>query len=121
MKLTEIQIDRFGIWRNLTLPVRAHGLCVFYGLNEAGKTSLRKFIRGVLFGFTGRGSQVDPAVQERFCAAGSLQIEDASGTRRIHRAAVAGSAGDARLITDEAAVPVPAAQQGITAEIDEQL
>ncbi len=131
MKLTEIQIDRHGIWRNLTLPVRANGLTVFYGPNEAGKTTLRKFIRGVLFGFSPRAGQScvgqsgtgqpESSADGRFSAAGSLQIEDASGTRRIHRAAVAGSAGDARLITDEAAVPVAAAQQGIATEIDEQL
>ena len=121
MKLTEVQIDRCGIWRNLTLPVRADALSVFYGPNEAGKTTLRKFIRGVLFGFSGRDSEVNPAVEGRFSAAGSLQIEDASGIRRIHRAAVAGSSGDARLITDEAAVPVPVGQQPVAGEIDEQL
>ena len=119
MKLTEIQIDCHGIWRNLTLPVRANGLSVFYGPNEAGKTTLWKFIRGVLFGFSARGGQDHLAVEGRFSAAGSLQIEDASGIRRIHRAAVAGSAPEARLITDEAAVPSP--QQGLVGEIDEQL
>ena len=28
MKLTEIQIDRCGVWRNLTLPVQPHGVNV---------------------------------------------------------------------------------------------
>ena len=121
MKLTEIQIDRYGIWRNLTLPVRTNGLSMFYGPNEAGKTTLRKFIRGVLLGFSAGEGQDHLAVEGRFSAAGSLQIEDPSGIRRIHRAAVAGSAGDARLITDEAAVPVPSPPQGLTGEIDEQL
>jgi uncharacterized protein YhaN len=121
MKLTEIQIDRHGIWRNLTLPVRANGLSVFYGPNEAGKSSLRKFIRGVLFGFSTSGSQPELSVEGRFSAAGSLQIEDSSGTHRLHRAAVAGSAGDARLIIDEAAVPMSASQPGLAGEIDEQL
>ncbi|HEY2251361.1 MAG TPA: AAA family ATPase, partial [Planctomycetaceae bacterium] len=121
MKLTEIQIDRHGIWRNVTLPVPADGLSVFYGPNEAGKSSLRKFIRGVLFGFSSPTGQSDLLANGRFSAAGSLQIEDAAGTRRIHRAAVAGSAGDARLITDEAAVPVAALSQGVATDIDEQL
>jgi len=121
MKLTEIQIDCHGIWRDVTLPVHANGLTVFYGPNEAGKSTLRKFIRGVLFGFSPRAGHSEPSSDGRSAAAGSLRIEDASGTRRIHRAAVAGSAGDARLITDDAAVPVAAAQQGIATEIDEQL
>ena len=121
MKLTEIQIDRYGNWRNLTLPVRAHGLSVFYGSNEAGKTTLREFIRGVLFGFSARGGQHSLAGEGRMAAAGSLQIEDGSGTRRLHRAVLSAAAGDARLITDEAALPVSSVQQQSIAEIDEQL
>ena len=57
MKLTEIQIDCPGVWRNLTLPVPPTGLSAFYGPNEAGKTTLRQFIAGVLFGFPPTGDQ----------------------------------------------------------------
>jgi hypothetical protein len=73
MKLTEIQIDRCGPWRNLTLPVPAQGTSVYVGPNESGKTTLRKFIRGVLFGFDG---QADESTSH---AAGSLQIETGAG------------------------------------------
>ena len=52
MKLTEIQIDRCGVWQNVALPVKAEGVSVFFGPNESGKTALRHFIRGVLFGFS---------------------------------------------------------------------
>lgn len=51
MKITEITIDRFRIWRNLTLPLDSAGLSVFYGPNEAGKTTLMRFVRAALYGF----------------------------------------------------------------------
>ena len=51
MKITDIAIQRFGIWQNLELPLTGPGLSVFYGPNEAGKTTLMQFLRGVLYGF----------------------------------------------------------------------
>jgi uncharacterized protein YhaN len=51
MKITDIQIGRFGVWRDLSLPLTRSGLSVFYGPNEAGKTTLLRFVRGVLYGF----------------------------------------------------------------------
>ncbi len=51
MRIQEIEIDRFRIWRNLTLPLNRDGLNVFYGPNEAGKTTLMRFVRAVLYGF----------------------------------------------------------------------
>ncbi len=51
MQLTDIQIDRFGVWRRLAMPLRPGGINVVYGPNEAGKSTLLRFIRGTLFGF----------------------------------------------------------------------
>ena len=51
MKIQSIEVEQFGIWRNLSLPLKPQGLNVFYGPNEAGKSTLMKFIRGVLYGF----------------------------------------------------------------------
>ncbi|MBI3863195.1 MAG: AAA family ATPase, partial [Planctomycetia bacterium] len=104
MRLTEIQIDRCGMWRNLVLPVRSHGVSVFFGPNESGKSTLRQFIRGVFFGFSRGSDGLSGIGCDRGQSAGSLQIEDAAGTRRIHRAAVGALAGDARLITGDVAV-----------------
>ena len=47
MKLTEIQIDCCGVWHNLTLPVRSHGVSVYIGPNEAGKTALLQALQQV--------------------------------------------------------------------------
>jgi uncharacterized protein YhaN len=80
MKLTEIEIDCPGVWRSLTLPVPPNGLSVFYGPNEAGKTTLRQFIGDVLFG------SLPTMDQNGHIATGSLEFEDASGRHRLHRA-----------------------------------
>ncbi|QDT17712.1 AAA family ATPase [Alienimonas californiensis] len=51
MQITDIEIARYGVWRDLTLPLAGPGLNLLYGPNEAGKTTLMRFIRGVLYGF----------------------------------------------------------------------
>ncbi|HAT54064.1 MAG TPA: hypothetical protein DCW31_02250 [Lactobacillus sp.] len=50
MHITQIHIDGFGKWQNVTFPVNPQ-LQVFYGANETGKTTIQKFISSVLFGF----------------------------------------------------------------------
>jgi uncharacterized protein YhaN len=105
MNITEIQVDRCGAWRNLTLPVRPHAVNVFFGPNEAGKTTLRQFIRGVLFGFSQSHADLIPLGDNRAQASGSLNIEDADGNHRIHRALGGELAGDARLILGDVAAP----------------
>ncbi|MFH5805062.1 AAA family ATPase [Alienimonas sp. DA493] len=51
MQITDIEIARYGVWRDLTLPLAGPGLNLLYGPNEAGKTTLMRFIRGVLYGY----------------------------------------------------------------------
>lgn len=51
MQVSELKIDRFGIWQDLNLHLGASQLNVFYGPNEAGKTTLMRFVQGVMFGF----------------------------------------------------------------------
>lgn len=50
MKITSLQIGRFGVWENMSLPKLSPGLNVFFGPNEAGKTTLMQFIRACLYG-----------------------------------------------------------------------
>lgn len=59
MKITDIKIDGFGVWRDLSLRGLSTELTVFYGPNEAGKSTLMQFIRSVLYG-------VSPARRERY-------------------------------------------------------
>jgi uncharacterized protein YhaN len=52
MKINEIHIDGFGVWHDLTLRGLSPELTVFYGPNEAGKSTLMNFLRTVLYGVT---------------------------------------------------------------------
>ena len=40
MRITGIEIDRFGVWQDFKQPLHRSGLTVFCGPNEAGKTTL---------------------------------------------------------------------------------
>ncbi|MDA1014526.1 MAG: AAA family ATPase, partial [Planctomycetota bacterium] len=51
MRIHSIDIDQFGVWENLSLALQADGMNVLYGPNEAGKSTLLRLIRGVLFGY----------------------------------------------------------------------
>ncbi len=54
MKLRQLHINRFGHFHEFDLVFPGHGLQVIYGPNEAGKTTLLQFLRGVLFDFPAR-------------------------------------------------------------------
>ena len=51
MRLKKIYIDGFGVYRDRSFETTAASVSVFYGPNEAGKTTLAEFIRTMLFGF----------------------------------------------------------------------
>ena len=50
MRLVEARIEGFGQYRDRTITFGT-GLNVIHGTNESGKTTLMKFIEGVLYGF----------------------------------------------------------------------
>ncbi|MCA9233886.1 MAG: AAA family ATPase [Planctomycetales bacterium] len=52
MKLTDLDIDGFGVWHDLKLANLSPRVTAFYGANEAGKTTVMQFIRTVLYGVT---------------------------------------------------------------------
>jgi uncharacterized protein YhaN len=52
MKIRDIQIDGFGVWSGLSVDSMPDGMTVFYGPNEAGKTTLMNFLRTMFYGFT---------------------------------------------------------------------
>ena len=55
MKLLELHINGFGKIHDRTISF-SDGINVIYGRNEAGKSTLHTFIRGMLFGMErGRG------------------------------------------------------------------
>lgn len=88
MRISEIDIERFRIWRSLLLRLDTNGLNVIYGPNEAGKTTLMKFVRSILYGF-------DPLEEEPVWHRaesdtpwkGSLRCEHAGRNWRVSRKA----------------------------------
>jgi uncharacterized protein YhaN len=85
MKITDIKIDGFGVWRDLTLRGLSPELTVFYGPNEAGKSTLMQFMRSVLYG-------VSPMRRERYLPpvvggrpGGSLKVLSDEGPLTISR------------------------------------
>ncbi|MEM8669644.1 MAG: AAA family ATPase [Planctomycetota bacterium] len=52
MKVKDIQIDGFGVWTGLSVDSMPDGMTLFYGPNEAGKTTLMQFLRAMFYGFT---------------------------------------------------------------------
>ena len=52
MKIQDIQVDGFGVWKGLTIESLSREVTVFYGQNEAGKTTLMQFVRSMMFGFS---------------------------------------------------------------------
>ena len=63
MRINSLTIDGYGVWTGLRVERLAEGLSVLYGPNEAGKTTLLAFIRGVLYGFAGSGGRYLPPLR----------------------------------------------------------
>ena len=97
MHITDLHIDRFGVWRDLTLPFPGSGLSVLYGPNEAGKSTLKRFVTAILYGGEPPRAEADADASSRgrIIASGSLTLThagasyvvkrqlDSSGTRRL--------------------------------------
>jgi len=85
VKINDIQIDGFGVWKGLEAEGLAADITVFYGQNEAGKTTLMEFVRSSLFGFSPeRREKYVPPVHGGL-AGGSLFVTCPSGQYEIQR------------------------------------
>ena len=54
MRMTSLHIDDFGRFADRSFGPLERPVTVFYGPNEAGKSTLLEFVRRVLFGFPNR-------------------------------------------------------------------
>ena len=84
MKISAFEIDGFGIWSGLTVEGLADGLNVFYGPNEAGKTTLLQFLRSMLYGFSPQRRRYLPPVHGG-PAGGSVAVAGPNGRFQISR------------------------------------
>lgn len=63
MRINRLTIDGYGVWTGLRVERLPESLSVLYGPNEAGKTTLLAFIRGMLYGFAPGQSRYLPPLR----------------------------------------------------------
>ena len=122
MRITEIDIDRFRIWRSLLLKLNPNGLNVIYGPNEAGKTTLMRFVRSVLYGF--EPLQEEAAwhrPEDNIPWRGSLRCDHAGRTWRISRKAHVSNRGSLRVSGGPDDLPKDQALEQLLSETDETI
>src|SRR6202451_504766 len=93
MKIRSIEVGRFGVWQELSLAVPARGLALFYGPNEAGKTTLWRFIRSVLYGFEPFAVELEDGTSRPVSWEGALRVEAHGGHYEIRRISDRGTRG----------------------------
>lgn len=85
MKIKDIQIDGFGVWSGLTVDAVPESMTLFYGPNEAGKTTLMQFLRAMFYGFTPqRRSRYLPPVHGG-TPGGAIRVTGPGGGYEIRR------------------------------------
>ena len=85
MKITDLQIDGFGVWKGLAAEKLSDNLTVFCGDNEAGKTTMMQFCRAMMFGFSNeRLEKYTPPVYGGL-AGGSLEVSSTEGAFEVQR------------------------------------
>ena len=84
MKITALEVDGYGVWSGLKLDGLSDGLNVFFGPNEAGKTTLMQFVRSVLYGFSPQRRQYLPPLRGGR-PGGSVLIAGPNGRFQVSR------------------------------------
>lgn len=85
MKISDVQIDGFGVWEDLSVSDLTDRMTLFFGRNEAGKTTLMQFVRTVFYGFSpDRRQRYLPPVATKL-AGGSLYVAGSHGELEIQR------------------------------------
>lgn len=79
MKIAGLKVDDYGAWSDLAIDDLSDGVTVFYGANEAGKTTLLQFIRGVLYGLSDPSRRKYARTRSGRKPGGELAVEGALG------------------------------------------
>ena len=100
MRLEELHLDGFGHFHQQSFPLAEGPVTVFYGANEAGKTTLLTFIRTILFGFPrqGRNAHYPPLSGGRH--GGRIRLSGDDGEVYIVERYAGASGGQVSLRTD---------------------
>jgi uncharacterized protein YhaN len=121
MKLLAAEIEGFGVWSGLKLENLADRVTLFYGPNEAGKTTLLQFIRTMLYGFSPERMRryLPPVHGGR--AGGSLVVSSSGGrfTVRRHSSSPAPFEDELRVLGPDGAVQPDYVLDGLLGGVNE--
>ena len=100
MRITNLDVEGYGVWSGLRVRRLSESLNVFYGPNEAGKTTLLQFVRSMLYGFSPERQRYLPPVHGGR-PGGLVDVEGPHGRFQIARyhAAADGAAGEQLTLT----------------------
>jgi uncharacterized protein YhaN len=84
VKITDIHVDGFGVWNTMAVDELSDGVTLFFGRNEAGKTTLMQFLRTVFYGFSPERRHYLPPVYGGV-PGGMLRVKNHSGEFVIER------------------------------------
>lgn len=125
MRITDLQVDGFGVWSGLRVGGITSGMTVFYGPNEAGKTTLLQFVRAILYGFAEdrRDRYLPPVFGGQ--GGGSIVLNGRTGEYHVQRLVSPGRAideeGQLNLIGDDGAVAGSEALQQLLGNVNESV
>ncbi|MFV1964362.1 MAG: AAA family ATPase [Pirellulaceae bacterium] len=85
MRITDIHVDGFGVWNELSVDDMNEGVTLFFGRNEAGKTTLMQFVRATLYGFSPQRRKLYLPPVHGGEPGGMLRVENHSGQFVIER------------------------------------
>jgi uncharacterized protein YhaN len=121
MKIRAIHVGRFGIWHELSLAVPSRGLALFYGPNEAGKTTLSRFIRGVLYGFEPFAVELCDGTSRPVGWEGMLRVESQGHEYEIRRISDRGTRGLVSVVGTDREQPAESLLAELLHRTDESL
>ena len=85
MKISDIHIDGFGVWNTMSADGLSPEVTLFYGPNEAGKTTLMQFVRTALYGFSEERRHLYLPPVFGGTPGGSLRVENHTGEFTVER------------------------------------
>jgi uncharacterized protein YhaN len=105
MKIKQIHIDGFGKWQNRDFNL-ASSTTIFLGNNEAGKSTLAKFIESILFGFANGHQPYEQYLPKNGGQYGGFLVVEHHNRRYVLRR-TQGKNGGLLTITDESGKRMP--------------
>lgn len=85
MRITDIKVSGFGVWNDVSVDALPGEVTLFYGRNEAGKTTLMQFVRAILYGFSPERKKLYLPPVFGGEAGGKLHVENHSGDFTVER------------------------------------